>query len=275
MQNGKIVRRGNAWWVYFNVKEERGGVVSWAKRAKRLAPVGGEYRTPASVRHLAAEILSPLNTRQARPEPTRSVAAFVEDAYLPHCKAALRPSTHFGYEFLSRILKPHLGDLRLRDFGPVEGEQVLADFAAEKPRAQSVLKNAKGFLSGAFRYAVRTGVIRFNPMRETMLPKGRATANGRAYTLQEIRRMLKVLPEPARTTVLLAALTGLRRSEIRGLRWEDFTGDELHVRRSVWGSHVGETKTKTSSAPIPVLPVLRKALEKHKKRSLGEFIFSG
>ncbi len=275
MQKGKIKRWGNAWWLYYNVKQERGGVVSWAKRAKRLAPVGGEYRTPASVRHLAAEILSPLNTRQARPEPTQTVAAFIEDVYLPHCKAALRPSTHFGYKFLFGTLKPHLGDMRLRDFGPVEGEEVLADFAAEKPRAQSVLKNAKGFLSGAFRYAVRTGVTRFNPMRETMLPKGRAIGNGPAYTLQEVQRMLKALPEPARTAVLVAALTGLRRSEIRGLRWEDFTGDELHVRRSVWGSYVGDTKTEASGAAIPVLPVLRKALEKHKKRSLGEYIFSG
>jgi integrase len=275
MQKGVIVRKGGAWWLYYNAKETRDGIVSWVKRAERLASVGGEFRTPASVRHLAAEILSPLNTRQARPEPTQTVASFIEDVYLPHCKANLRPSTHFGYEFMCRILKPHLGELRLRDFGPVEGEQVLANFAAEKPRAQSVLKNAKGFLSGAFRYAVRTGVLRFNPMRETMLPKGRAIANGHAYTLHDIQRMLKALPEPARTAVLVAALTGLRRSEIRGLRWEDFTGDELHVRRAVWGSHIGETKTESSSAPIPVLPVLRKALQKHRKRSAGAFIFSG
>jgi integrase len=276
MQNGVILRKGGAWWCYYNVKEERAGKVTWVKRGKRLAAVSGEYRTPASVRHLAAEILSPLNTRQARPEPTQTVASFIEDLYLPYCKANLRPSTHFGYLFMFRIIKPHLGELRLRDFGPVEGERVLTKFAAEKLRAQTMLKNAKGFLSGAFRYAVRTGMLKFNPMRETMIPKGgKAMESGRAYTLQEIKAMLKVLPEPARTAVLVAALTGMRRSEIRGLRWEDFTGDELHVRRSVWGSHVGETKTAASSAPIPVLPVLRKALQKHHKRSTGEFIFTG
>jgi integrase len=276
MQNGVIVKKNGAWWCYYNVREQRDGKVTWAKRAKRLAPASGEYRTEASVRHLAAEVLAPLNTRQARPEPTQTVATFIENVYLPHVKATLRPSTHFGYQFLFRMLKPHLGDLRLRDFGAVEGEQVLADFAAEKRRAQTMLKNAKGFLSGAFRFAVRSGVLKANPMRETITPKGgKAMDSGRAYTLAEIKAMLKVLPEPSRTAVLIAALTGLRRSEIRGLKWEDFTGEELHVKRSVWGVHVGETKTVASGASVPVLPVLRRALEKHHKRSTGSYIFAG
>ena len=69
----------------------------------------------------------------------------------------------------------------------------------------------KGFLSGAFRYAVRTGVIRFNPMREVLLPRnGRPMQDTHAYSIDEIHAMLKVLPEPSRTAVLLAALTGLR-----------------------------------------------------------------
>jgi integrase len=102
----------------------------------------------------------------------------------------------------------------------------------------------KGFMSGAFRYAVRTGVVHFNPMRETMLPKsGKPMESRRAYTLAEIQAMLKVLDEPERTIVLVAALTGLRMSEIRGLRWEDYDGETIHVRRSVWKKFVGETKT--------------------------------
>ena len=47
------------------------------------------------------------------------------------------------------------------------------------------------------------------------------------------------------------------------------------MRRAVRASQVNETKTKASAASVPVLPVLKKALDEHKKRSLGEFIFSG
>jgi integrase len=276
MQRGVIYRKGSIWLLSYNVKELRDGKAVWVKRAKKLAPYDDEYRTEASVRHLAQEILAPLNTKQARPESTQTVAGFISTVYLPHCKQNLRPSTASGYAHLFKLLKPHLGDTRLRVFGPVEGEALLSDFAAEKPRAHTQIKNVKGFLSGAFRYAVRTGVIRFNPMREVISPRGgKPMRNTYAYSLAEIQAMLKVLPEPARTAVFVAALTGLRHSEIRGLRWDDFTGTELRVRRAVWASHVSETKTPGSAAPVPVLPVLKKALNIHRKRSVGEFIFTG
>jgi integrase len=40
-------------------------------------------------------------------------------------------------------------------------------------------------------------------------------------------------------------------AEIRGLRWEDYDGKELSVRRSVWRRHVGETKTEGSAVSVP------------------------
>jgi integrase len=276
MQNGRIYRKGHSWILDYAVKELRDGVPKWAKRSKKLAPVCDDYRTPASVKHLAAEHLAPQNARQTKPESTDTVEHFIQNTYLLHCKANLRASTHGGYVYLFKALKPHLGDERLRDFGPVEGERLLNDFAAEKQRPNTMLKNAKGFLSGAFRYAVRTGTIRFNPMRETMLPKnGKPMADTYAYTLSEIQAMLKVLPEPSRTVVLVAALTGLRMSEIRGLKWTDLEGDSLHVRRSVWRTHVSETKTVASAGTVPLLPDVVEALQAHRKTSTSEYIFAG
>jgi integrase len=70
--------------------------------------------------------------------------------------------------------------------------------------------------------------------------------------------MLRILPEPARTMVAVAAFLGLRRSEIRGLEWQDYTGSEIRVMRSRWESFVNEPKTRKSKAPVPViLPVQR------------------
>jgi hypothetical protein len=116
------------------------------------------------------------------------VENFIENAYLPYCKANLRPSTHVRYTFLFKMLKPHFRGHRLRDFGAVEGERLLTDFAAEKRRAQTMLKNVKGFLSGAFRYAVRTGVIRFNRCgRRCYLRTANQWKKVGAYTLKEIQ----------------------------------------------------------------------------------------
>ncbi len=279
MQRGRIYKKGRSWILSYAVKVQKpDGEVAWAWRSKKLAPFGNEFKTKASVQHLAQEILAPLNTKTARPESTDTVQHFLEHTYLPYCKLNLRPSTAAGYAFLFKMLKLHIGNQHLRDFGAVEGERLLNDFAAAKRRPQTMLKNMKGFLSGAFRYAVRTGVIRFNPMRETMLPKsGKPMESRRAYTLAEIQAMLKVLAEPERTAVLLAALTGLRLSEIRGLRWEDYDGETITVKRSVWRTFVGETKTPGSAASIPVLPVLSTALSLHVQRNdfKTRYIFEG
>jgi integrase len=89
--------------------------------------------------------------------------------------------------------------------------------------------------------------------------------------------MLEVLPEPAKTVVATAAFTGLRRSELRGLRWEDLGDTELRVSRSVWNTHVEErTKTASSKAPIPLVPILQKWLDAHRNDFPADgFIFAG
>jgi len=46
-------------------------------------------------------------------------------------------------------------------------------------------------------------------------------SNEHAYTLEEVADMLDKLPEPARTVCAVAAFTGLARSELKGLQWED------------------------------------------------------
>ena len=275
MQKGRIYRKGRSWILDYAVKEMRDGVPTWAKRSKKLAPVCDEYRTAASVRHLAAEHLAPYNAKQAGPESTDTVAAFLENIYLPHCQA-LRPSTVNGYTYLFKWLKPHIGEQRLRDFGTVEAERLLNDFADEKLRAKSQLKHVKGFLSGAFRYAVRMGTIRFNPMRETMLPKNvKPPQETAAYSLAVINAMLTVLDEPSRTVVLVAAFTALRLSELRGLKWTDLENGALHVQRAVWRKHVRETKTEAGKGFVPLLPLVVEALEEQRKTSTSEYIFAG
>lgn len=88
-------------------------------------------------------------------------------------------------------------------------------------------------------------------MQDVSIPKAPEPGETHASTLEEIKGMLAVLPEPARTVVLLAALSGLRKGEIRGLRWADFDGKELFVRRSFWNNVESEPKTRKAALPSP------------------------
>jgi integrase len=68
-----------------------------------------------------------------------------------------------------------------------------------------------------------------------------------------------------RTGIATAAFIGLRAGEIQGVRWENFSGDELQIKRSVWSTQVGDTKNEERECAIPVIPLLREMLEAHGK----------
>jgi integrase len=274
MQRGVIYRDRRTWMLKWNAKETKDGKVRWVKRCKRLAPVCDDYRTEASVRPLADELLAPFNIGTARPQATNTVERFLEHVYLPHCKAELAASTYSGYKAIFNRVKAHLHGIRLREFAAYDANRLLKD-SAQKNATTTTLRNTKAFLTGAFSYAVRTGVMVTNPMREAKSPKGTEGAETHATTFEELKAMLAVLPEPARTVVLVAALSGLSQSELRGLKWSDFTGDSLYVRRSVWGSQIKETKTAAREAPVPVIPLLASTLKAHRKLTEGDFIFTG
>lgn len=275
MQLGQVYRKGKSWLLKYNVKEERDGKIRWVRRVKKLAPVSDKYRTAGSVKHLAAELLAPLNAQRVRPEATQTLRDFIENIYMPFVRRTVRPATQDNYQHLFDILKPHLGEIELRDFDVPAADRLLTAATAKK-LAHSTHRNLRNFMSGACRYALRTGALRYgNPVRDTVVPKGKPKAKVTAYSIDEVQAMLGVLGEPARTVVLVAALTGLRHAEIRGLKWQDIKGDELHVRRTVWGKHVGETKTLASAAPVPLLPIVAKALEAHRQTATSEYIFAG
>jgi integrase len=61
---------------------------------------------------------------------------------------------------------------------------------------------------------------------------------------------------------IVAAVTGLRRGELVGLKWEDvdFDNAKIHVRRSLVDQMEGEPKTEASKRPIPMEPALAFAL---------------
>jgi integrase len=120
-------------------------------------------------------------------------------------------------------------------------------------------------LSAIFRHAIQQGYLTgANPIREASIPTAPEGEETYAYTLPEVMTMLRLLPDPARTIVAVAAFAGLRRSEIRGLEWQDYSGGEIRVMRSVWESVVNEPKTRKSKAPVPCILPLQRLIDAYK-----------
>jgi integrase len=78
----------------------------------------------------------------------------------------------------------------------------------------------------------------------------------------EIKALVDKLSIRERTLVLIAVSTGLRQSELFGLKWGDidFTQGNMSVTRSIVYGVVGPCKTEASQKPVPIHPVLTDAL---------------
>jgi integrase len=86
--------------------------------------------------------------------------------------------------------------------------------------------------------------------------------------------------ETAGDVIVMLSLTGLRKSELRGVRWTDWDeqNQTLSIERAVWRTKVGPTKTASSENTIPVLPLLRDLLIKRRERikpNPSAYIFAG
>ena len=271
-QKGYLFHKGQSWFLrYCDDVMGKDGKIARKLVCKKLdVEYGGDYRTEKSVQPFVREILAPVNSGLLNPQSTMLVSDFVERIYIPeYVTKQLRPATLKQYKDIwNNHLKPRMGNLTLRGFRTVHGESMLAQIAERSGIGRSSLRHCKAFLSGAFKQAKRLGVLDgVNPVQDVSIPRVAEPEETYAYSLAEVKSMLALLPEPARTVGPAAAWTGLRKSELRGLTWADFDGKELTVRRSVWNGTISEPKTRRSRAPIPVVRPLADVLEMHRVRS--------
>jgi integrase len=133
--------------------------------------------------------------------------------------------------------------------------------------------------------AERAGLVHRNVAR-LMNPPGHGVApEQRCWNEDDLRVFLDVaIKHRLGPAVWLAAMTGMRRGEVLGLRWSDIDldGSTLSVRRSVsctgYQVHTTPTKTRTSRRSVDLdattVAVLR-AWRHRQREELGVFAFDG
>ncbi len=69
-----------------------------------------------------------------------------------------------------------------------------------------------------------------------------------------MQKMISAVLLRERVLIFLDMMTGLRRGELAGLKWEDidFLNLQINVSRSVVEQHVGRCKTEISQKPVPI-----------------------
>jgi integrase len=186
------------------------------------------------------------------------------DAVLPTYRASTR---NFYRDILRRHLAPKFTNYRLCDIHTPD-VQIFLNQKADR-YAPSVLHHIRATLSRTFASAKEWGYVESNPALGIRLPQKRTVRPKITFEPSQIARILDALKEPHRTMVLLAAVTGMRASELFGLKWSDvdFERRLLFIRRTYYRGEFGLPKNQTSERVIPLSPGLLVALHAHKQRA--------
>lgn len=130
---------------------------------------------------------------------------------------------------LNHQILPVLGGYRLRDICPMQIQALMAGLAGKSNSLQSKVLIHLRSIFGA---AVENGLIAKSPVSRMLKPSGKRTEEKVALTPEECDLLLsRVQDARARTFLLIALHTGMRRGEIIGLLWEDIDFQKIPAFR--------------------------------------------
>ena len=243
------------------------GAVGRVLRNEFIAEVR-DVPTRRQAQTLLDEKLRSLNQGSHKPQAVITFRQFVEEHWKQKVLPAFKPSTAESHSVLLRKhLLPYFGDKRLCDIGTADVQAFVVE-KAQAGLAWNTVKNLRNLVSGILRTAVEWNYLTSNPVRGVRLPAKQLPSPPRMITVEQLRALLRELPEPARTMVLLCAFTGVRAGELLALRWRhiDLERGVLQVRESVHRGKFGPPKTRNSVRELPLGNVLLAALLAHRKR---------
>lgn len=188
-------------------------------------------------------------------------------------------STLAQYRQHAKHINDRIGSVKLASMTTPKVNSFRDDLLAtmSRPLAQKVLVSFKSILRDATRrgsVAQNVGVgvtIKGNARAERWLEIGRDIP-----TTDEVRGFIAHLHGRWRPLFLTAIFTGLRASELRGLRWRDvdLPAGELHVRqRADRYNAIGMPKSRAGGRVVPLPPHLINTLKEWRLRTQHDLVF--
>jgi integrase len=195
------------------------------------------------------------------------------DAYRQHLRLHIEP--YLGTVRLSQLSAPmvrEFEDRLARGDAPAGGEP--------RPRSKAMTRKIRVSLSSLISDAQERGLVSRNVVRDLRAKRrkgkerqaerrqrGKLKTGVDIPTREEIKAIVEAAVGRWRPLLLTAIFTGLRASELRGLRWDDvdFEKKELHVRqRADRYSAIGNPKSEAGERTVPLTPMVLNTLREWK-----------
>lgn len=164
--------------------------------------------------------------------PGKETFAEIAIRYLRHQKARLTPG---AYERTRGVIEGHLkaafGSVKLANIRRADVQRYVTERSSQV--SPGTVTKELNILKHLFHLAVEWEIVPLNPAQGMKMPRVPA---GRVRYLQpaELRKVLEACPKWLQPIAGLLAFTGMRRSEVLGLRWleVDRKGERIMLRQT-------------------------------------------
>ena len=280
MQNGSLMkterRNGQSVWE-FRWRDRTSGRAVYRRIVLGTTQ---QFATAIEARETIAAIILEMNVSDLRSKISELTISQLAEHYrqreLSSDNTWKTYSTKQAYEiYLKRWILPKWKDWQLSKIKPIDVELWLRQL----PLARGSRAKIRCLMSVLFNHARRYELFDDNPIQLVRQSAKRRRIPD-VLSIDEIGRLLAAVDSFSRMLIFLDATTGLRQSELFGLRWGDlnFESGEINVVRSIVHGMTSDCKTESSMKPVPMGPALAEMLQEWKREThfsaAGDWVFA-
>jgi integrase len=257
-QAPKPFKEGQYWWLRVWDTSSTGN----RKRQRlKLAPVEMPAR---EVQKIADERLRPMNQGLGLTGSAMSFGDFVTETYLPTYFPLLSSSTQDCYRgVLSKYLEPQFSRRSLRELTRLTIQQYFSGIVATV--SFPTISKIRDTLSSVLRAAVDADYLNKNPMEGLRMPRDKRPKQPKpTVTPEQFHDLVALVSEPYATMLYVSVWTGLRVSEVIGLKWRSIHADSITIEARYCRGDWSIPKTNASAATIGVAPSVIERIDRLK-----------
>lgn len=240
---------GNWWYIRVRRDFFENGQRVRRQHREKLCNASKKIR---EVKKLADQYLESINQGLQNVGGGMTFSEYVDRHYTVTELPLLAKTTQDSYKaMIVRHLNPQFGELCFREIDALTLQTYFSGMRSNYPTRMKV----KDALSSVMRSAAKYGIAGPNPMAGiNILPDKRGRRKKPVISPEQFEQIISGIAEPYATMVFVAVWTGLRVSELSGLKWRCIGEDSITIEERHCRGDWSRTKTPMSAATIGAEP---------------------